>query len=66
MSAQAHKKATVAIAIGLDGDVVIDWDAVEQIAMGYEPGSNVNEFPVMLCHILREARKQLVSPVTLH
>ena len=66
MSTQTHKKATVAIAISLDGDVVIDWDAVEQIAMGYEPGSNVNEFPVMLCYILREAKKQLTQPLTLH
>jgi hypothetical protein len=66
MSARTQKKPTVAIAISLDGDVVIDWDAVEQIAMDYEPGSNVNEFPVMLCHILREAKKQLTQPVTLH
>lgn len=66
MSAQLQKQPTVAIAISLDGDVVINWDAVEQIAMGYEPGSNANEFPVMLCYILREAKKQLIKPITLH
>lgn len=66
MSAQLEKKPIVAIAISLDGGVVIDWDAVEYIAQDFDPGSNANEFPVMLCHILREAKKQLIKPITLH